>query len=623
MDYLDSKRIVPDSEYFRLRYELYRYAYRTRKFQVIACTDDDALAFMLEYGDKLFPGVPVVFCGATEHLEKVAERRDLYTGIVDDSNLETNIALAVRLFPETRRLVFVHDSTTSGINQANDAMALKPRFPRLTFEFISNVGLDEIKKRVRALPSDAVLFPLAYTTEPSGEIHTFEEAAKAIASASKVPVIAFREYQLEDGVVGGYVVSGEDQGRAAARMIESIIEGGRPRDIPIIRDSSAHYIFDYKQVRRFGIPESKLPKGSRVINHPLGMMTEYRSTVLWAGFWFAVAAAVIALLLFHILRRQYVEESLRTSEERFRLLFEKSPDMVVVLKGDVFVAANPASRTTLGYDPQELVGKTPWDISPEVQPDGRLSSEKAAELIRTARSRPIIFDWLHTSKEGSLVECEVSLSTYTLRGEQYTQAIVRNVTESRRAAEEKRALERSLDEQKRLFYRETLLSVTDGKFLMCEQHECERLLLTASVKVGLADHSDLPVVRAEVRSYLAEQGVAGDELELFLIAVGEALTNAIKHAGGALVKAGMIDKKVWVAVIDQGKGIESLVLPHVVLERGFSTKPSLGLGYTIMMEAADRIMLSTGPEGTTLVLLLNLDKAEASIKDAPDNWDSL
>jgi two-component system cell cycle sensor histidine kinase/response regulator CckA len=242
MDYLDSKRIVPDSEYFRLRYELYRYAYRTRKFQVIACTDDDALAFMLEYGDKLFPGVPVVFCGATEHLEKVAERRDLYTGIVDDSNLETNIALAVRLFPETRRLVFVHDSTTSGINQAKDAMALKPRFPRLTFEFISNVGLDEIKKRVRALPSDAVLFPLAYTTEPSGEIHTFEEAAKAIASASKVPVIAFREYQLEDGVVGGYVVSGEDQGRAAARMIESIIEGGRPRDIPIIRDSPAHYI---------------------------------------------------------------------------------------------------------------------------------------------------------------------------------------------------------------------------------------------------------------------------------------------------------------------------------------------------------------------------------------------
>lgn len=70
---------------------------------------------------------------------------------------------------------------------------------------------------------------------------------------------------------------------------------------------------------------------------------------------------------------------------------------------------------------------------------------------------------------------------------------------------------------------------------------------------------------------------------------------------------GSTDSVVWVAVSDQGNGIEHLTLPRAVLLKGYSTKHSLGIGYTVMLGVADRVLLATSKDGTTVILTKSLD----------------
>ena len=337
--------------------------------------------------------------------------------------------------------------------------------------------------------------------------------------------------------------------------------------------------------------------------------------------------AIIGSLIDITERKRYME-ALQENEERYRQLFEHSPDMVFLLsaKTMAFIAMNPAVTHVLGYAPYDVLGRSPWDISPEFQPDEQRSMDKAEKLLRGQPGAPSQrFVWVHKHKDGSLVVCEVSLVAYKFHGEDLIQAIVRDVTERTRAEENRRKLERDLESQKRSFYRETILSVTSGKLSICDYSDIEPFVSQATTYVEVEDASEVGPARRKVERLIEEHGIVGERLDSFIAGVGEAIANAIKHGVHGKVHMGEDDKSVWVAVSDQGAGIESLILPRAVLLRGFSTKPSLGLGYSIMLEVCDRILLNTGDRGTTVVLIK--DKVEHDLSLAteflPDTWDSI
>ena len=84
-----------------------------------------------------------------------------------------------------------------------------------------------------------------------------------------------------------------------------------------------------------------------------------------------------------ITERRDAEEKLRESEEKFRLLFDKSADAIVLLDGETYVDCNEAAVRVLKCSKEQVIGKNPLDFSPERQPDGRLSADKIPENIHT------------------------------------------------------------------------------------------------------------------------------------------------------------------------------------------------------------------------------------------------
>ncbi len=143
------------------------------------------------------------------------------------------------------------------------------------------------------------------------------------------------------------------------------------------------------------------------------------------------------------------QEALSMSEEKFRGLFESSRDAIMTLEPPswAFTSGNPATvamfRTKSVAD---FISRTPGDLSPERQPDGSASAEKAGEMIETAmREGSKLFEWTHRRLDGEDFPVTVLLTRVDLAGKRFLQATVRDITASKQAEMELRRKNEELD----------------------------------------------------------------------------------------------------------------------------------------------------------------------------------
>ncbi|NQT15196.1 MAG: PAS domain S-box protein, partial [Planctomycetes bacterium] len=140
-----------------------------------------------------------------------------------------------------------------------------------------------------------------------------------------------------------------------------------------------------------------------------------------------------------ITERNQAEEALRESEERHRVLFESSRDAIMTLAPPSweFTSGNPASVAMFGArDEAEFTSLPPWKLSPKHQPDGRLSADKAKEMIDTAMQEGShFFQWTHKTVDSREFPADVLLTRVELAGHSLLQATVRDITERKQVEE--------------------------------------------------------------------------------------------------------------------------------------------------------------------------------------------
>ena len=140
------------------------------------------------------------------------------------------------------------------------------------------------------------------------------------------------------------------------------------------------------------------------------------------------------------IERKQAEEELARREHKYRQLFESSRDAIMTLFPPYwkFTSANAATLELFGVrDEQEFTALGPWDLSPERQPDGELSSFKAQRAIATAMEHSShFFEWIHQRTDGTPFPATILLTRVELEGRTGLQATVRDVTEQKRAEKE-------------------------------------------------------------------------------------------------------------------------------------------------------------------------------------------
>jgi PAS domain S-box-containing protein len=158
----------------------------------------------------------------------------------------------------------------------------------------------------------------------------------------------------------------------------------------------------------------------------------------------------------------------RRAEERFRALFESSQDAIMTLEPPLwrFTSGNPATvRLFRAKDEAEFTAKEPWTLSPECQPDGRPSSDKAREMIETAmRAGSHSFEWMHRRIDGEDFLATVLLTRMEENGKGFLQATIRDITRQKRDEEQLRRMLKESDES-----RQALLGMAEDQQKAAEE----------------------------------------------------------------------------------------------------------------------------------------------------------
>ncbi len=142
-----------------------------------------------------------------------------------------------------------------------------------------------------------------------------------------------------------------------------------------------------------------------------------------------------------ITKHKETEARLREGEAKYRRLFEDASDGIMLMT-DVFLECNEQACRILKCRQEDLIGRSPVEFSPETQPDGRRSEAAAAEYLRAAmEGTPQAFSWVHRCLNGELIDTEVSLKAISVNGRVLLQAIVRDVSERKRAEDQLRESE--------------------------------------------------------------------------------------------------------------------------------------------------------------------------------------
>ncbi|MGH1417064.1 MAG: ATP-binding protein [Pelagimonas sp.] len=161
--------------------------------------------------------------------------------------------------------------------------------------------------------------------------------------------------------------------------------------------------------------------------------------------------------------RMHAMQKLGQSEKRFRALVDHAPDAIMIVDADtgIFVEANPMAAQLYRACPDSIIGNYgPIELSPETQPDGSSSAEKAMGYISQAMAGEFpTFNWTHKSVDGDLIPCQISLSRFPDTSRNLVRASIVDISERVEAENERLKLAAQLSQAQKL---ETVGQMTGG-----------------------------------------------------------------------------------------------------------------------------------------------------------------
>jgi len=309
-DYMDTKRNI-STAYMKTFYELYLEKCKNTHFDAVIVTDDAAYRFVLEHQQELFPNIPIVFCGVNFLENREIQRNPWVTGVAEVTDMKRTVDTALKLHPNVKKIVFINDESDAGKVNHQLLVKIMPEFTdRVKFLLFEKMRMPELLEKVSALGEDSLILLMTFNVDEGQNIFSYEESADLIAAKSKVPIYCTWDFYLGHGVVGGMMTSGYTQGEKAAQLMQKILyEGRSPDDIPFVLESINNYMFDYNEMKKFGIQQSMLPSGSLIVNKPVTFYETYK-TLVWA-----VAAVVLVLLCMVVVLAMNIRYRRRGEEE--------------------------------------------------------------------------------------------------------------------------------------------------------------------------------------------------------------------------------------------------------------------------------------------------------------------
>ena len=275
--------------YDSLAAEFYRSKYASQTPDLIVAVMEPALDFLLRHGDRIFPGVPIVFASIDASTINGKKLPGNVTGVLLKRTYSPTLEIALRLQPDTRN-VFVVGGGASPFDRFLQTLVrrdLRPFEGRVGINYLFDMSMDTVLTRLSSLPRHSVILYLSMLTDASGRRLVPAEALSSIAASANAPVYVFLEQYVGLGAVGGNVYSFQTHGAHVAALGLEVLRGASPAGLPIRELGAQVNLFDARQLKRWNLGQELLPPGSEIRDQDPSVWARYRHYII----------AVIAVLL--------------------------------------------------------------------------------------------------------------------------------------------------------------------------------------------------------------------------------------------------------------------------------------------------------------------------------------
>jgi len=396
-EYLDLAR-NPGPEHIQRLGELLQLRYGHRKIDVIITLYPEALRFVLNEGRVIFPDVPILGLYMPPGIELPKTDRRIIQHLVNRDVVGT-LEIALNLVPDAKR-VFVVSGAHELDRKVEDLARgdFKKWDGRLEFRYLSNLPLDEILAAVSSAPPETIVFFMGFAADVTGKNYTTREVGKRLGEVSRVPVFGLYDVVLGYGIAGGSLISFEYVGTRAGELALDILRGNPPtKNIIESLDVPPLPMFDWRQLTRWNLSESALPKGSIVVKREFTFW-DLKYYIIGVLAFVIAQSSLIAGLLLQRRRRRSAEASLWQKTEELDQFFSVTLDLLCIANTEgYFLRLNPAWESILGYSREELTAKRFLDF---VHPDDLVRTQGAVSALASQRT-VICFENRYRCKDGT------------------------------------------------------------------------------------------------------------------------------------------------------------------------------------------------------------------------------
>ena len=318
---LDAADLSDDS--LNVQRALIAQRYLGQHLDLIVLVGPDVAHFLTDKSKPFYPGVPVVFCCSSpgQPGQPVADSRS--TGSWLQFDPAKTVDAALRLLPATSHVFVVAGQSRFDKGVVALAKARLASYEgKVDITYLTDLSMNQLQKRLKQLPDHSIVLFLTYFKDAQGrEFLNSAEALPMIEAASNAPVFGVVDLYVGRGVVGGFAVNVEEQGRIAGRDVVEILGGKAPQDIPVVHGHSI-YIFDWRALKHWNLDERRLPAGSTLVYLEPTIWDRYKPHLLTGLLVIVSLSLLVAFLLYR--RRQH--ERMQAAEQFGGMLINAQED---------------------------------------------------------------------------------------------------------------------------------------------------------------------------------------------------------------------------------------------------------------------------------------------------------
>jgi len=363
--YLDLGRF-PDARHQEMLAESLRLQYSQTELDLIIPVSLPAVNFLLHYGDQVFPGIPVVFSFLAErwikplHLgpqpDGTARNITGLAGNYASMSSPNTLDLALQLQPDTRRVVVIvgsYDYEKMWLKQWQADLAGYAE--RLDVTYLTDLPMAEVQKQVAVLPPHTIILYPFFARDSEGRFFLPEEALDMIRARANAPVYGMFPLYLDHEVVGCRCVDLSKDGEEVAILAARVLAGEKAGAIPVVIKDTSRNVVDWRELKRWGISESRVPPGTEVLFRQRTLWQEYGLYLVGGVVLLVLETGLLAAIVIQLRRRRRAERDRRREKIFSDALIESLPGIFYLFDDQgALLRWNRNTETFSGHNSREM-----------------------------------------------------------------------------------------------------------------------------------------------------------------------------------------------------------------------------------------------------------------------------